>query len=154
MNLSVLHGLIIEGKGLAIINGGSIVLDFGSEDVQNAIDTLKKNNNKLEIFIIEGEYEGRFNGIKINVNSNSMNTDILEPVKIGDCEKLGAELTYKDKSISALFTLDDSGCGSGVKWWVIVITVCSILIVFVVIFIVLVMFHPKVKSFFLPYHRS
>lgn len=158
--LSLSKGIIVKDNGAVHINGGTIVIDIDSLEKWELLKEKFDDNNVFEFIIIDGFYTGQFNDILIRVminNGDDNNAHAFELIKVGGCEKIDAELNYKERSLSAIFTLDESECGDsngskGVKWWLIVIITCSILIVLLIIFILLVTFNEKVRSHVLPYH--
>lgn len=128
---------IVEENGKVDIDGGTIIIDIENDESFNEFITLFKND-EYDLKIIDGSYEGRFDGINVDISKD-----------VSDCTKVDSSLDYRDdKSVHAMFKLNKSKCG--LKWWVILL-ICEGIFLVVFVFILLVIFNKTLRRKILPF---
>lgn len=132
--------IINNGEEPILIEGGRIIIEFKDEkEYLDLKERIISNDNIYEYTIIEGNYEGRFDDIKLLLPS-----DIEE-----NCEVLNSKFKEEKLKYSITFSIDSSPCSSTkMKWWVILlITIsCVVIIVSIITAIYLLKYKNVIKS--------
>ena len=92
----------------------------------------------------------------ILANSNCSNDDLTDivvsfSVSGSTCRKVKPSKSVSNGSLSGIFTIDSSSCNT---WWIVLVSViCGVIVLGIVIFVLLVIFVPKVRFAVRPYSR-
>ena len=133
--------IILTGFGSLTIKDGcatnltSITIELTKEDLDR-IGTKSRNQTLLTI---DGGAGCR----------DLSSVKVITRVKDGGCKKLKLSTSSSSSSISALFTVDRSGCNT---WWIILVAVvASIVVVGILTMVLLVVFVPSVRNCIRPF---
>lgn len=119
------------------IEGGTIYIDVTDDESFNDFIGLFEND-EYDLKIIQGKYDGRFDGINVEISK-----------EVTDCKKIDSSLIYKEnESVHALFKLNKSQCG--LKWWVILL-ICEGILIVIIIFVLFVIFNKTFRRKILPF---
>ena len=92
----------------------------------------------------------------ILANSNCSNDDLTDivvsfSVSGSTCRKVKPSKSVSNGSLSGIFTIDSSSCNT---WWIVLVSViCGVIVLGIVIFVLLVIFVPKVRFAVRPHSR-
>ena len=92
----------------------------------------------------------------ILANSNCSNDDLTDivissSVSGSTCRKVKSSKSVSNGQLSGIFTIDSSSCNT---WWIVLVSViCGVIVLGIVIFVLLVIFVPKVRFAVRPYSR-
>lgn len=127
-------------NGKIFIEEGTITLDVESEEKFELLMNNIKSNSSYEIIIIEGSFEGYFK----NVNFQAPDT-------IDNCEMIIGSMKEYNERLSMVFSIDDSGCSKGVKWWVILLICEGVVFLVLIIGIILTYTVKPIRDYVLPF---
>lgn len=133
----------IGENGNIVIEDGTLTLEIETEeDIILLLENIRSNSS-FEIVIIDGKYEGSFRNVNVQFPDGSEY-----------CEKIIASIKEYPNKLSMVFSIDDSECSEGIKWWVILL-ICEGIVIFLIIVLLILFFTVKpIRSYVLPFKRA
>lgn len=133
---------VVGENGIVVIEDGTLTLEIETEeDIILLLENIRSNSS-FEIVIIDGKYEGSFRNVNVQFPDGSEY-----------CEKIIASIKEYPNKLSMVFSIDDSECSEGIKWWVILL-ICEGIVIFLIIVLLILFTVKPIRSYVLPFKRA
>ena len=152
---------IPSGASQTIVSGDveSSSIVFAGLGSTLTINGCASNLTSVSLTLTSDDLKGNSKIVQqlIVLASSDCTDDVLSTVTLvtqvsgSTCRKVKASKSVSNGQLSGIFTIDSSPCN---RWWIILVSViCGLIVIGLVIFVLLVIFVPKVRYAVRPYSR-